>query len=121
MGQQKICTSVNLLCPITGPQLPSETQYLLRRPIGPRGPREIKEDPGASGKAIKGETGNWRVKGCQPNFGHHAREKQGTAGLADLGGSHMLEILGGRPKTYGNLGRLNLGLKGGFRNNQVAP
>ena len=107
-----ICTQF-LLFP-NGPPIPGETQFLLRGPIGPRGPREIKEDPGASGKAIKRGNGELEGERLSAQFWASCMgELQGCRSCWPERLTHA-EDLGGRPKTYGNLGRLTLGLKEGL-------
>ena len=66
---------------------------IVGRQARPRGPRDTRK-PGATGKGLQGETRERELKGetvISPVLGNLAREKQGNAGLADLGVSYMQE------------------------------
>ena len=70
------------------------------RPIGPRGPREFKEGPGASSGAIKGRNGELEGEKFSAQFWATCMFGEfRDAGLADLKLCAMLEKLGGRPNT----------------------
>ena len=53
--------AVSLWAPVPIRVKPVRERLFKRRPrpLGPRGPREFKEGPGASNKGLNNETGNW--------------------------------------------------------------